>query len=75
MITDNAIKKIQCSIESIVMITIKHLSMNQILALNNPSEVDMPLNKWTKPNQTKPWHCNNHVAILQHSNNPIASTV
>ena len=35
----------QWNIENIVMITIKHLHMNQILALNNPSGVDVPLNK------------------------------
>ena len=28
--------KMQLNIENIVMITIKHLQMNQILALNNP---------------------------------------
>ena len=32
------------------MIIIKHLQMNQISALNNLLEVDMPLNK---PNQIK----------------------
>ena len=32
------------------MILIKYLQMNQILVLNNPYEVDMPLNKWTEPN-------------------------
>ena len=26
--------------------------MNQILALNKPQEVDMLLNKWSKPNKT-----------------------
>ena len=31
--------------ENIVIITIKHLQINQILALNNPQRVDMPLNK------------------------------
>ena len=29
-------------------IKIKHLEINQILALNNPYGVDMPLNKWIK---------------------------
>ena len=32
-------------IKNIVTITIKHLQMNQILALNNPYGGDMPLNK------------------------------
>ena len=32
----NAIFKMQWNIENIVMITIKHLQMNRILALNNP---------------------------------------
>ena len=32
------------------MITIKHLLINQILTLNYPKGVDMPLNKLTKPN-------------------------
>ena len=34
------------------MITHKLLQINQISAKNNPSRVDMPLNKETKPNQT-----------------------
>ena len=42
----------QCNIENVAMITIKHLQMNQISALNNQLGVDMPLNK--KQNQTKP---------------------
>ena len=35
------------------MILIKHLQMNQISATNNPKGVDVPLNKYTKSNQTK----------------------
>ena len=35
------------------MITIKHLQMNQILLLNNPLRVDMPLNKPNQPNPTE----------------------
>ena len=31
------------NIENIVMIRIKHLKINQMLALNNPYRVDMPL--------------------------------
>ena len=41
---------IAMNIENIVMIIIKHLEMNKIWALNNPWRVDIPLNKWTKPN-------------------------
>ena len=33
------------SLENIVMITIKHLQMNHIFALNNPKDCDMFLNK------------------------------
>ena len=36
--------------KSLVMITIKHFEINQILALNSLSGVDMPLNKQTKSN-------------------------
>ena len=43
--------------ENIVMTTIKHLQINQIFALNDPKEVDMPLNE---PNQTKP----NQICVL-----------
>ena len=32
-------------IENIIMIIIKHLEMSQIFGLDNPSEVDIPLNK------------------------------
>ena len=32
------------------MITIKHLETNQILAVNDPQVVDVPLNKQTKSN-------------------------
>ena len=39
----------QCNIENMVMITINYVQMNQILALDNPYEVDTPLNQWTKP--------------------------
>ena len=39
------VKKMQCKIEYLVAITIKYLPINQILALNKPSGVDMPLNK------------------------------
>ena len=35
----------QSNFESIVLITSKYLLMNQILALNNPLDVDIPLNK------------------------------
>ena len=40
-------KWLQQNIENIkkVMITIKHLQMNQILALNDPYGFDMPLNE------------------------------
>ena len=38
-------KGLQWYVKSIVLIVIKHLQMNQILALNNPLGVDMPLNK------------------------------
>ena len=31
--------------ENIVIITFKHLQMNKILALNNPYDIEMPLNK------------------------------
>ena len=40
------------NIENIVIITIKHLQINKISALNNPLGVDMLLNKYTKLNQT-----------------------
>ena len=33
------------NIKNIVMIVLKHLEINQILALNNPERVDMSLNK------------------------------
>ena len=36
-------KTTQFNIENIVVVTIKHLQMNQILALNNPYRVGMPL--------------------------------
>ena len=36
------IKEMLWNIENIVLMTIKHLQMNQILALNNPLEVEMP---------------------------------
>ena len=36
-----------------VMIAINFVEINHINALYNPEGVDMPLNKWTKPNQTK----------------------
>ena len=39
------VKKMQWNIENILMITIKHLEIHQISALNNPYRVDMPLNK------------------------------
>ena len=41
----SAIKKIEWIIENIVRITIKHLEINQILAVNNPSDVDVLLKK------------------------------
>ena len=31
--------------ENILMFIIEHLEMNQISALNNPQEADLPLNK------------------------------
>ena len=40
----------QWNIKNIDMITIKHLLMNQILALNNPLGIDMLLNKLTQEN-------------------------
>ena len=47
-VTCNAMLKI-----SIVMIIIKHLQMNKISALNNPQGINILLNKYAKPNQTK----------------------
>ena len=38
-------QKIQWSIENIVMFVIKYLEIIQILALTDPQELDMPLNK------------------------------
>ena len=42
---DNCKTRMQWIIENIVMIIIKHLQMNQILASNNLLGVDMPLKK------------------------------
>ena len=38
-------QKIILKIENLLMIVNKHLQINQILALNSPYGVDMPLNK------------------------------
>ena len=38
-------KKIELNIENIVIIVIKHLEIIQILALNKPQRVYVPLNK------------------------------
>ena len=38
----SVIQKMQWNFENIIMIMIKHLEMNRILALNNPEGVDMP---------------------------------
>ena len=35
----------QSNIEDIVKIIIKHFELNHISVVNNPSEVDIPLNK------------------------------
>ena len=47
---NSTIKKLQWNIENIIMISIEHLEINQILALMT-SLVDMLINK---PNQTRP---------------------
>ena len=44
--------------EDMFLIAIKHLEINQILALSNPSGVDMPLNK-----EPKPFH---YIGMFQH---------
>ena len=46
----NNLEKMHWNIKNIVMITIKHFVMDQILALDNPEGVDMLLNKETKSN-------------------------
>ena len=38
----------QWNIENIVICIIKHLQISEISALDNPSEVDIPLNRSTK---------------------------
>ena len=44
----------QWKIENIILImkiiVVKNLEINQILTLNNPEGVDLPLNNQTKPN-------------------------
>ena len=45
-------EQLQWNIENMIMIAIKHLTMNHILALNNPYGVDM-LFEEKKKNQTK----------------------
>ena len=39
----NTTKKMQWIIENIIMIIIKHLEINKILALNNQQAIDVPL--------------------------------
>ena len=39
------LKKVQWNTENVLMFIIKHFEMNKKSASNNPSGVDMPLNK------------------------------
>ena len=58
-------KWLQWNIGNIVMIVNKCLQMNQILVLNNPLGIDMPLNK---AEQTKPIYRDVKVMIYTENN-------